>query len=109
MLKAPNLQCLHIIADRLSSYVLEEMHCLHEAVMHISYAEWSQVAPYRAVELLMGLSKTKFLSVNCGIMSVSPISYSHGAFCYVRLLKGYFMETSDDKLFKHIMIYCALD
>ncbi|GAY64060.1 hypothetical protein CUMW_230650 [Citrus unshiu] len=63
MLKAPNLQCLHIIADRLGSYVLEEMHCLHEAVVHISYAEWSQAVDQCYDNFCPSFSELTFLEV----------------------------------------------
>ncbi|KAH9769705.1 putative F-box protein [Citrus sinensis] len=67
MLKAPNLQYLYIASDILGSYVLHDLHSVNKVVLDIFYGEWTNGDPNCVVQLLAGLNKTKFLSVNAGI------------------------------------------
>lgn len=71
MLKAQNLQYLYIASDILGSYVLHDLHSVNEVVLDIFYGEWTNGDPNCVVQLLAGLNKTKFLSVNVGITYVS--------------------------------------
>ncbi len=71
MLKAPNLQYLYIASDILGSYVLHDLHSVNEVLLDIFYGEWTNGDPNCVVQLLAGLNKTKFLSVNAGITYIS--------------------------------------
>lgn len=71
MITAPNLACLHIISDVLGTYMVHEQHSLKEVILDICYAQWQQIDPNHALQLLKGVKKTKLLSVSTGIVSVS--------------------------------------
>lgn len=72
---APKLESLEIYSDLLGSFVMHDLHSLKIVKLDIMHAEWAQVDPYRAIQLLAGINSCKYLYLSAGIMSVSNHSY----------------------------------
>lgn len=72
---APKLESLEIYSDLLGSFVMHDLHLLKKVKLDIMHAEWAQVDPYRAIQLLAGINSCKYLHLSAGIMSVSNHSY----------------------------------
>ncbi|XP_024042987.1 putative F-box protein At3g44060 [Citrus clementina] len=66
---APKLESLEIYSDLLGSFVMHDLHSLKKVKLDIMHAEWAQVDPYRAIQLLAGINSCKYLHLSAGIMS----------------------------------------
>ncbi|KDO39985.1 hypothetical protein CISIN_1g041388mg [Citrus sinensis] len=66
---APKLESLEIYSDLLGSFVMHDLHSLKIVKLDIMHAEWAQVDPYRAIQLLAGINSCKYLYLSAGIMS----------------------------------------
>ncbi|GAY64528.1 hypothetical protein CUMW_234270 [Citrus unshiu] len=66
---APKLESLEIYSDLLGSFVMHDLHSLKIVKLDIMHAEWAQVDPYRAIQLLAGINSCKYLHLSAGIMS----------------------------------------
>lgn len=71
MIRALYVEYLHIADDILISYMVHELHSLNKVLLDILALESAQDDPNCALQLLISLIKTKFLTLSIGIISVS--------------------------------------
>ena len=71
MIRALYVEYLHIADDILISYMMHELHSLNKVLLDILALESAQDDPNCALQLLIGLIKTKFLTLSIGIILVS--------------------------------------
>lgn len=80
MIKAPNLERLHIIDYALVSYMLHELHSLTEVFIDVSYVDGPLTQAKRVLELLEGVNEVKFMSLSAETMlliGLTRISFQH--------------------------------
>lgn len=71
VLRAPNLQFLHIVDGMLVSYMVEQLHLVLTVILKKIFLDWAEVNQFPALALLKGVSNSKSLSLSAGMIYVS--------------------------------------
>lgn len=75
LIRAPNLERLHIIDYALISYIVHELHSLTEVFIDVSFVEGPLTQAKRVLELLEGVNEIKFMSLSAETMYALDWAY----------------------------------